>query len=312
MFKEKLSLSLPIIVEFERTGDITTRSLFPGTDSVDIVCPETHFWCSDKDLCLPVYVRCNGVYDCPGHEDEEGCDVYICPGYYLCRASKVCVHVTHVCDDWPLCPQLDDELLCKQTYPLHCTCHGLAFFCLQVFATDEYPDLRFLDARGSGMNVDQLGENRKLIHLSLGRCGVKYICNLTFHNLHSLGLSDNLLTEVSGYHLRHMPQLMALFLAGNPLSSVFVFPYGTSFKLQKMRILDLSYVNFLLVNHNVFAELPNLYTLNLSHSCMDLLQWDNPIGERLQFMRADNAKLRPKLRPKLVKFTPPLEVDYTL
>ena len=36
------------------------------------------------------------------------------------------------------------------------------------------------------------------------------------------------------------------------------------------------------------------------------------IGERLQFMRADNAKLRPKLRPKLVKFTPQLEVDYTL
>ena len=28
------------------------------------------------------------------------------------------------------------------------------------------------------------------------------------------------------------------------------------------------------------------------------------IGERLQFMRAaDNAKLRPKLRPNLVKFT---------
>ena len=32
------------------------------------------------------------------------------------------------------------------------------------------------------------------------------------------------------------------------------------------------------------------------------------IGERLQFMRVDNAKLR----PKLVKFTPPLKVDYTV
>ena len=32
------------------------------------------------------------------------------------------------------------------------------------------------------------------------------------------------------------------------------------------------------------------------------------IGERLQFMRAENAKLR----PKLVKFTPQLEVDYAL
>ena len=36
------------------------------------------------------------------------------------------------------------------------------------------------------------------------------------------------------------------------------------------------------------------------------------IGERLQLNRADNAKLRPKLRHKLVKFTPQLEVDYTL
>ena len=36
------------------------------------------------------------------------------------------------------------------------------------------------------------------------------------------------------------------------------------------------------------------------------------ISERLQFMRADNPKLRPKLQPKLVKFTPQLEVDYTL
>ena len=276
MLKERPSLSPPIIVEFERTGDITTRSLLPGTDSVDIVCPETHFWCLDKTLCLPVYVRCNGVNDCPGHEDEEGCDVYMCPGYYRCRASKVCVHVTHVCDDWPLCPQLDDELLCNQTCPLQCTCHGLAFFCLQVFAADEFPDLRFLDARGSGMNVDQLSENSMLIHLSLGRCGVKHISNFTFHNLHSLDLSDNLLTEVSGYHLRHMPQLTALFLAGNPLSSVFPVPSDTSFKPQKMRSLDLTCMKLSLVIPDIFMVLPSLYTLNLSHSGVDLLQWDNP------------------------------------
>ena len=36
------------------------------------------------------------------------------------------------------------------------------------------------------------------------------------------------------------------------------------------------------------------------------------VDEWLQFMRADNAKLRPKLRPKPVNFTPPFEVDYTL
>ena len=97
------------------------------------------------------------------------------------------------------------------------------------------------------MNVDQLGENRMLIHLSVGRCGVKHISNLTFHNLHSLDLSDNLLTEVSGYHFRHMPHLTALFLAGNPLSSVFMVPSGTSFKPQKIRTLGLVYVKLSLV-----------------------------------------------------------------
>nr|KAG5700952.1 hypothetical protein BaRGS_034237 [Batillaria attramentaria] len=35
------------------------------------VCPETHFRCpGESDYCLPVFVRCNGVYDCAGHEDE--------------------------------------------------------------------------------------------------------------------------------------------------------------------------------------------------------------------------------------------------
>nr|KAG5694759.1 hypothetical protein BaRGS_002712 [Batillaria attramentaria] len=35
------------------------------------VCPETHFRCpGESDYCMPVFVRCNGVYDCTGHEDE--------------------------------------------------------------------------------------------------------------------------------------------------------------------------------------------------------------------------------------------------
>ena len=282
----------PILVEFQATGGITTRSLLSGTNRVNMVCPETHFWCPDQDFCLPVFVRCNSVYDCLGHEDEEGCDLYTCPGYYRCRASKVCVHVTHVCDDWPLCPQLDDELLCGHSCPLQCTCQGLAFFCLQVFAADEYPDLRYLDARGSGMNVRQLGENHMLIHLGLSRCGVKNVSNFVFYNLHSLDLSDNLLTKVSGYHFRHMPQLTALFLAGNPLSSVFTVPSGTSFILQKTRILDLSHVKLSLVIPSLFVVLPSLKTLNLSHSGVDLFPRDVLRRFRhLQLLFTDNYKL---------------------
>ena len=282
-----------------------------------MACPETHFWCSARHYCLPVFVRCNGIYDCPGHEDEKGCDVYTCPGFYRCRASKVCVHVNHVCDGWPLCPQHDDELLCGQQCPPQCTCHGLAFFCSQVFAAPQFPELRYLDVRGSGMDVHQLGDNHMLIHLSLVRCEMSVVSNFTFQNLHSLDLSDNLLTEVSGHHFRHMPQLAVLFLAGNPLTSVFKVATSLFIELRTVNMLDLSRVPMQSVDNSVFITFPQLHTLNLSHSNVKLLQWDSSqmldalvreldvrgcgIGEfpqtalrgfnNLQFLYTDNFKL---------------------
>ena len=266
---------LPILVDFQKTGDITRTSLRADGSSVDAMCPETHFWCLDKDYCLPVFVRCNDVYDCPGHEDEAGCDVYTCPGFYRCRASRVCVHVTHVCDGWPLCPQHDDELLCGQQCPRQCTCHGLAFFCSQVFAAHQFPDLRYLHARGSMMNFTHLGENHMLIHLSLAKCAVRIVRNFTFQNLHSLDLSDNLLTEVSGYHFRYMPQLTVLFLAGNPVTSVFYDPTTSGPGLLKISMLDLSRVKMQSVDASLFMVFPYLHTLNLSNSGTERLQWNS-------------------------------------
>ena len=273
--KYRTSKSLPILVEFQSTGDITTRSLLSGSGHGDAVCPETHFWCLDKEFCLPVFVRCNGVYDCPGHEDEEDCHTYTCPGFYRCRGSKVCMHSTHICDGWPLCPQLDDELLCSQPCPLQCTCNGLAFFCNKVFAADKHPGLRYLDVTDSGMSVYQLRENHMLIHLRLARCRVESVSNFTFLNLHSLDLSDNLLTEVSGHQLGGMPELTVLFLAGNPFTSLFSVTSGSNFELQNIHTLDLSRVRLPLVVPSLFMVLPNLNTLNLSNSGVDLLQWDS-------------------------------------
>ena len=240
-----------------------------------MACPETHFWCPAKDYCLPIFVRCNGIYDCPGHEDEKGCDMYTCPGFYRCRASTICLHVTQVCDDWPLCPQHDDELLCGQQCPPQCTCHGLAFFCSQVFAAHQFPDLRYVDVRGSGMNVHELGDNHMLIHLSLARCGVKALSNYTFKNVHSLDLSDNLLTEVSGRHFSGMPQLTVLFLAGNPLFSLFDVSAGLFTELHTIRMLDLSRLMMHSFDDSLFTVFTALRTLNLSQSRVRLSQWNS-------------------------------------
>nr|KAG5686644.1 hypothetical protein BaRGS_013431 [Batillaria attramentaria] len=77
----------------------------------------------ESNYCLPVYVRCNGVHDCVGHEDEADCENFTCPGFYRCRASPVCVHVDHLCDGMARCPQRDDEWLCGVKCPEGCRCH---------------------------------------------------------------------------------------------------------------------------------------------------------------------------------------------
>ena len=103
--------------------------LLTNTDQEDLECPETHFQCLDKGYCLPIFLLCNKVYDCPGKEDEGQCDAYMCPGHYRCRGSKICVHPFYVCDGQYQCPEKDDEVLCGFSCPKQCVCRGLSFTC---------------------------------------------------------------------------------------------------------------------------------------------------------------------------------------
>ena len=44
---------------------------FSFSRSEDLLeCPPAHYQCPGHGLCLPVLTRCNGVYDCPGRQDE--------------------------------------------------------------------------------------------------------------------------------------------------------------------------------------------------------------------------------------------------
>ncbi|KAL8582325.1 hypothetical protein ACOMHN_037082 [Nucella lapillus] len=136
------------IIEPPARVDFTGRGNFTVTRLHNTSCPETHFQCPGKGYCLPVYVRCNRVNDCPGKEDEKNCDHYTCPGFYRCRYSKICLHRQHLCDGVFQCPQHDDEWLCNVTCPDTCYCYGHAFICTGSFTADTYPELRYVDASG--------------------------------------------------------------------------------------------------------------------------------------------------------------------
>ncbi|XP_070181926.1 G-protein coupled receptor GRL101-like [Littorina saxatilis] len=189
----------PAVVDFTGKGSFTVTPLNSST------CPETHFQCHGNGYCMPVYVRCNGVFDCRGKEDEMDCDSYTCPGFYRCRASKICLHHDHLCDGVFQCPQRDDELLCNFTCPENCTCYGHAFICTGEFRANHYRDLRYLEAPDTKLKLTDVFNNRLLINLVLRNSGITRVGELNLPNLQSLDLSYNKLTSITGSELAVLP-----------------------------------------------------------------------------------------------------------
>ena len=248
----------PILINFDNSSihicNLTTHGVLRS-------CPNTHFWCAGDLLCVPVYVRCNDVYDCPGHEDEADCERYSARGFYRCRASRIHLHVSHVCDGHFQCPQKDDELFCDWTCPNNCTCYGSAFVCGRSFSVHDYGELRFLEGRGSGMKPADFANNTMLIHLGLASCGLTQLNLPMLRNLKRLDVSDNILQALNSEDLCAAERLTTLSMSGNPLSLPVIHQ-----PLPSLLTLDLSDIDLSVLSVNLSTTFPNIQKVNLSHS----------------------------------------------
>ena len=269
-----ITLPPPALIQFDGRGATFVRPLNSSGVNGSSVCPETHFQCPNNGYCLPVFVLCNGVYDCPGHEDEVDCDSYQCPGFYRCRGSTVCVHASQLCDGVYQCPQRDDEWLCNVTCPQDCTCYGLAFVCRGLFPVNKHPELRYLKANGSGLNYADVAKNLLLIYLDLSKCNITDFAQLNLPNLLSLDLRHNHLSSVTDHHLSGLVNLRHLTLANNPLTSVFKQRVLSSASFPNLRTLDLSGVSLPEMDVSALSVFPSLNTLNLSHCGVDRVLGD--------------------------------------
>ena len=246
--------------------NVTLNNTFSFTPiSPHSPCPETHFQCPYNGYCLPVFMRCNDVNDCPGHEDEQDCRHHRCPGMYRCRSSDMCVHPLHLCDHVYQCPLRDDEIACDVQCPPQCTCLGWAFFCKAPFNVSRHTQLRYLHARGSALKLPNVAHNTMLVHLALSDCGLSSLQDVRLPNLHSLDVSDNQLHRLRPELLAQWERLKMLSLAGNPLMhDLFADRPPPSYGHPSMLSLDLSRQDMRHFNMDVFQYFPNLRSLNLS------------------------------------------------
>ena len=254
----------PALIRFDGLGNITYLPLV--YDHYYLVCPGTHFECP-QSYCLPVFVRCNGIYDCPFHQDEVGCHQYMCPGYYRCQGSKVCLHPDHVCDGKHQCPQQDDERWCRSntSCPAGCLCQGLAFVCRTSFPPQPQSEIRYLDASHSSLSPAHLADHPYLVELHLVACGLTTFTRTAVHlpNLRMLDLTHNQLTLVHVHEFRTLTNLKALYLSYNPI--VKVVSSGVPFSLRSLSHLDLSFTDVRLFGSDMLKPFPSVTSLNLSY-----------------------------------------------
>ena len=255
------------IVNFDRYGKLNLTTIddpTTGSSASRLQCPHTHIQCPNYAHCLPAFVLCNGVWDCPGKEDEDGCEGYQCPGYYRCRSSRVCLHPDYLCDDMAHCPQRDDELLCGFLCPTGCRCYGLAFFCSLSFSAEDYPQLRYLSAVGSGMTPALLTDTVMLVYLSLADCRLVSLQLPSLPNLHTLDLRLNSIKHIQVGTLRSVVRLRVLILSHNPLTGLFDLGNKSVVPLSYLTYLDLSSVPLKRFDPALSDVFPSLKTLNLS------------------------------------------------
>ena len=254
--------------------------------------------------------------DCRNGEDELYCEDYKCPGFYRCRNSLICLHPSHLCDGMKQCPEHEDEYTCKTPCPPGCTCQGLEFTCREKFQPDEYKHLRYLNAAWSTMAAKSVSSFKSLIFLSLAHCKITEVQDVIFDfpDLLFLDLSYNNIQFIHKTFFDRLRTIKELHLAWNPSIDLLAafnqsLPHTLSFldlsgnninkstltkflqqSNKNVKMLNISYSSFSSLIS--FRKLPNLEKLDITNNAISFFPVD--VYEGLDFLQeiyTDNSKL---------------------
>ncbi|CAG5136487.1 unnamed protein product [Candidula unifasciata] len=233
------------------------------------LCPQTHVQCSDG-YCIPVYMWCNGIIDCPHGEDErpELCQ-QVCANMYRCKYSRTCVHNDHLCDGYYQCPNHDDEHLCSLqnvTCPQNCTCQRMEVTCSGYPTFESLSPVRYLKLQHAQLNDLHFNNLTPytLIYLNVSSCAVRNIKDdqLSFLNLRILDISNNLIEFLPNDIFEHCPVLKVLIFSQNKLNNVnFTFLEHA----RALTKLDLSFNVKVKLEDDAFSKAFSLEELHLRY-----------------------------------------------
>ena len=243
-------------------------------------CP--HMYKCPSSYCVPTYVVCDGIADCPNKEDEQDCEHFVCEGLLKCRLDNICVHPLQQCDGVLHCPMSrDDESVCPhKACPAQCLCYGNHITCKNtekeihlmqqqslelisltfdnvVFLLDKailrncpllkVLILHYIQPEVTQVLTDMFVYQSRLLHISLRHNKISTIKYKAFNGLHNLRSID----------LQH-----------NPIKTINSYAFST---LSGVKNLDLSSIKIEQIAPNAFHGMKSLVSLSLSENLIHMI-----------------------------------------
>ena len=182
------------------------------------------------NISNPVYEKVN--VSCPA--------AYVC----RTLTGEVCVDRKHMCDGVPQCPFHEDEFGCISTCPDKCKCEELVYKCDPSAAPNIPLQVRGLDFSHHSFDITILEKITwpNLIFLNLSFCEINNLSVFTnkdeFTFLRVLDLKYNQIQYVPDISLRSLEEM---YLEGNPVVELDLQKALNILTISKIRIIELNW-----------------------------------------------------------------------
>ena len=245
---------------------------------LDFSCPN-HYKCLES-YCIPLYLVCDEVKDCPTGQDEDHCGEFACHGYFQCKGTHLCLHLNYLCDGVVDCPvHRDDEQFCDEfNCPTDCECIGFTVTCMTVTPPTlqsiwKYKDRKAIILRSNNSAVNNANILFKyfpwLLILNLKNC--RFARNLYPHafshmpQLRILDLTNTKMMLQKGSKFWYMNSLKHIFLIHSKIPIL----YSNTFQLPNLMSLHPQHSQIQYTEDGAFCPLINLKILNLSSNNLE-------------------------------------------
>ena len=272
---------------------IYTRNILGASPSKDIGQHLQHCRNSDcpgmykcyNSYCIPYRYVCDGHNDCPAAEEEENCEVIICPGLLKCIGDNVCISPDEVCDNIVHCPVgCDDETDCfLGPCPSGCHCFGLGVSCTNLsLPTLPHlsPHFKAIDMSNNVLKVSHqlFYQYTSLINLDLSENGISMFTSETFiqnSKLQTLNMDHNKIQLIRKHSFLGLHSLMKLSMKRNKIMNTESFGF---YGILHVTRLDFSKQALVTIEAFSFWGTESLTSLNLSYNRMLHLHMDSLKG----------------------------------